>query len=245
MAKDPILHTYSPDDPSQVRELFSRISARYDFLNSAISLGAHKRWKRLAAREAALRPGQAALDLCCGTGDMAFALAESWPGCVVVGIDFALPMLKRFKARSAERRGASQAEMFAVCADVHALPVRPGSFDAAVIAFGLRNIPDRRGALVEVRNSVRVGGRLVVLDVAKPPNRLLRTLVGLYLRLVVPLLGWAFTRNWGFYAYLHASLDKYLSREDLAGLMRDTGFGRVGWQDLALGAATLHVGVKE
>jgi len=245
MAGDSTRRRFSPDDPDHVRELFACVSRRYDLLNTLISFGAHKRWRRCAASCAALKPGRAALDVCCGTGDMAFALAESSPDCVVVGVDFVLPMLDHFRSKVQSKPEGMAGRAFAVCGDALALPVRDGSFDAATIAFGLRNIPDRGLALAEMRRALKAGGRLVILDAGRPPGVAPRILFNLHFRLVVPLCGWVFTGRWGLYSYLPASLEKYPSREELADLLRDSGFVDVRWFDLAHGAATVHVGVKE
>lgn len=236
--------TYHPDDPDSVRGLFGAVAPRYDILNTLISFGCHSQWRKFAAACADLRPGQSALDVCCGTGDMAIALARAAPGSTVVGVDFASAMLEPFAAKVRKAPRGRAGTYHPICADALTLPLRDGSFDAATAAFGLRNIPERGRALQEMHRVLKTGGRLVILDAAKPRGPLARMLFNVHFRVMVPVIGWLFTGWWGLYSYLPASLERYPSREELAELVRHSGFVDVRWFDLAHGAATVHVGAK-
>jgi demethylmenaquinone methyltransferase/2-methoxy-6-polyprenyl-1,4-benzoquinol methylase len=230
-----------------VRRLFSDIARRYDLLNDVQSLGLHRRWKRRVAQLAAVQPGARALDICCGTGDLAFALAAR--GARVVGLDFNAPMLERARRR-AERvsRPAPGARVepnpVFVLGDALAVSFPDATFDAVTVGYGLRNLADWRAGLGEMARVAKPGGRIVVLDFGKPAWRPWRALYFAYLKLVVPALGWALCGNAAAYAYILDSLRAYPAQEGVAAAMRNLGLNPVRVENLLGGAMSIHLGFK-
>lgn len=222
--------------PDRVRQMFDTISGVYDPLNSVISGFQEPRWRRRAVRAAALGPGMHALDVATGTGKVA---ADLWravqPGGSVTGVDFSEGML----AIARERHAGVPGLRF-VHGDALALPADDGSFDAATIAFGMRNLADYRQGFAEMRRVVRPGGRVVCLEIARPRSMLARVGQAWFDR-IVPLIGRAAGQG-SAYAYLVTSTQDYPAPERVADIMRDAGLETVRWEPLTLGIVTLHVG---
>lgn len=213
----------------EVRTMFDRIAPVYDLMNRVMTAGLDLRWRRLAA-EAAVRPDDRVLDACCGTGDLAVACARA--GGRVTGLDFSKPMLAR------ARRKAPELEW--VEGDLLALPFADGSFDAATVGFGVRNVEDISAALRELRRVLGPGGRLAVLEITRPRG-LLRHFYGLWFDRLVPLLG-RLLPGGAAYSYLPASVRRFPGPDDLARLLEEAGFGQVRFRLFAGGIVALHVG---
>lgn len=222
----------------KVRELFGAIAWRYDLLNDLQSLGLHRLWKCRLACLARLGPGQRALDVCCGTGDVTLALART--GARVTGLDFSPEMLAVARRRA---RTVTAAVEF-VQGDALALPFADGSFDAVTISYGLRNLADFRAGLAEMARVLRRGGRLVVLDFGKPANGLWRALYFAYLRWVVPAFGRVFAGRAEAYAYILESLRHYPDQAGVAALFNEVGLKHVRVINLLGGAMAIHVAEK-
>jgi demethylmenaquinone methyltransferase/2-methoxy-6-polyprenyl-1,4-benzoquinol methylase len=223
----------------KVRDLFSRIARRYDLVNDAMSFGLHRRWKRDAVRlGAGSRAGPLRwLDLCCGTGDMAF-LAEKTAGARVVGLDFTLPML----AVARRRRAANGSLVTFVEADALSLPFADRSFGVVTAGYGLRNLADLPRGLAEIRRVLAPGGRVVALDFGKPGNPVASALYWGYLKAVVPLVGLLLQGDAGAYAYIPASLERYPAQRGVERLMQEAGFVNVRYEDRLLGTMGINVG---
>lgn len=218
----------------QVRALFRTIARRYDLINDLQSLGLHRRWKRRLVRLAQLGPGQRALDVCCGTGDVALALART--GAQVTGLDFSPEML----AVARRRARALPAPVDFVQGDALALPFADATFDAVTLSYGLRNLADFAAGLAEMARVLRPGGRLVVLDFGKPARPVWRAMYFAYLRAVVPLFGWVFAGRADAYAYILESLRHYPDPAGVAELLRRQGLEHVRVIELLGGAMVLH-----
>ena len=217
--------------------MFDRIAPRYDLLNRAMTAGLDGRWRRAAAAAADLAAGDRALDVCTGTGDLALELAHrTTPSGEVVGVDFAEEMIARARAKAARRGSAAR---FAA-ADALALPFDDGAFDAATVAFGVRNLDDLDAGLAEMARVVRPGGRVVVLEITTPAR--LRPFYGLWFDRVVPRLGRALGRDGAAYAYLPASVRRFPGPAELAARMEAAGLRDVRWRPLAGGIVALHQG---
>jgi demethylmenaquinone methyltransferase/2-methoxy-6-polyprenyl-1,4-benzoquinol methylase len=217
--------------PSQgVRRMFDRIAPVYDAMNRVMTAGLDRRWRAATVRET-VRPGDRVLDACCGTGDLAVAAHAAGAG-RVLGVDFSEPMLER------ARRKAPQLEW--VRGDVLALPFEDGSFDAAVVGFGIRNVEDLEAALRELRRVLRAGGRLGILEITTPRG-VLAPFFRLWFDRAVPLLG-RLVPGGEAYTYLPASVRRFPGPGELRDLLEACGFGSVRVRLFAGGIVALHTG---
>lgn len=261
MARVPLLDCgvsnvfYAPGEQraAKVADLFAAIARRYDLLNDLQSFGLHRRWKRRVVELAAVRPGQRALDICCGTGDIALALAQR--GADVTGLDFSPAMLEMARARSRKSEAGDQKSEVGTPSsvlrppvflqgDAQQLPFPDHSFDAVTIGYGLRNLSSCETGLREMLRVARPGGRLVVLDFGKPPNALWRAIYFAHLKISVPLMGWLFSRNADAYAYILESLKHYPAQQGVAAKMRELNLSNVRIINLLGGAMAINYGEK-
>jgi demethylmenaquinone methyltransferase/2-methoxy-6-polyprenyl-1,4-benzoquinol methylase len=220
--------------------MFDRVASRYDALNSVMTAGLHHRWRERAAKKAELKPGDAALDVCCGTGDLALALAgRVGPGGSVVGCDFSEPMLDLAREKAAERGAAGVRFEWA---DALSLPYDAGRFDAVTVGFAVRNLADLDRGLHEMTRVLRPGGRLVVLEITQPTRRPLSTFYSLWFDRIVPLLG-SFSSDPEAYSYLPESVRSFPPPPRLAEMMEAAGLERIRWTLLAGGIIAIHSGV--
>ncbi len=222
---------------AEVRDMFDRIAPRYDRLNRAMTAGLDGRWRQAAAAAADLAAGGRALDCCTGTGDLALALADRvTPSGEVVGLDFAEEMLVRAREKAAAR--GAQVEF--VAGDALALPFADDRFDAATVAFGIRNVSDLDAGLREMARVVRPGGRVVILEITTP--RRLRAFYEIWFDRIVPRLGRLLGRDAAAYSYLPASVRRFPEPPELAARMAAAGLTDVRWRPLAGGIVALHHG---
>lgn len=236
----------APDEKrAYVRALFDGVAPRYDLLNSLLSFRLHHRWRRAAARQAGLEPGDVALDVCTGTGDLALELARRvGPTGQVIGGDFSLPML-RLGARKSSRRGASGKIVRLTLADALRLPFADAAFDAATVGFGIRNVADVEGGIRELARVVRRGGRVILLEFNQPKNPLFARLYRWYSFRVMPWLGGLVSgRRWA-YEYLPSSVEAFYTRAQIAEMMRRAGLSDIRVTDLNFGTVVIHCGVKQ
>jgi len=246
---------YAPGEQraAKVNDLFAAIARHYDLLNDLQSFGLHRRWKQRVVELAAIRPGQRALDVCCGTGDLALALAQR--GAEVTGLDFSPAMLEIAKARS--RKSEARSQKVEVCppssvlrlpvflqGDAQQLPFPDQSFDAVTVGYGLRNLASWETGLREMLRVARPGARLVVLDFGKPPNALWRAMYFAHLGISVPLIGRLFCGNADAYAYILESLKHYPAQEGVAAKMRELKLSNVRVINLLSGAMAINYGEK-
>lgn len=230
----------------QVSDLFGKIARRYDLINDVQSFGLHRRWKRRVVELASVRPGDRALDVCCGTGDIAFALAAR--GADVAGLDFSEPMLAMAennsrKSESGKRKAESENPIF-LRGDAMQIPFPDASFDVVTIGYGLRNLASWEKGLSEMARVAKPGGHLVVLDFGKPENALWRAIYFGYLRFAVPVFGLLFCGNAGAYAYILESLKHYPAQQGVAAKMREIGLENVRVVNLLCGAMSINCGEK-
>lgn len=212
-----------------VRTMFDRIAPVYDLMNRAMTLGLDQRWRRLAVR-LAVRPGDRVLDGCCGTGDLAIAAQHA--GAAVVGLDFSPAMLER------ARRKAPELEW--IQGDLLELPFEAGSFDAATVGFGVRNVSDLARGIGELRRVLRPGGRLAILEITTPRGPL-KPFYKLWFDVLIPLAG-RILPGGKAYTYLPASVRRFPGPEALAALIEAHGFTDVEFRRLAGGIVALHTG---
>jgi demethylmenaquinone methyltransferase/2-methoxy-6-polyprenyl-1,4-benzoquinol methylase len=217
--------------PDQVRSMFDRIAPVYDRMNLLMTGGLDRRWRDATARRV-VRPGDAVLDAACGTGDL--ALADLRAGAArVVGVDFSERMLERAARKS------SAIEW--VQGDLCELPFADGTFQAATIGFGLRNVSDIEGALRELRRVLAPGGRLGILEITRARGPL-APFFRLWFDGLVPIAG-KLLRGGSAYAYLPASVRRFPAPKELAAQIYRAGFVEIRYRLLAGGIMALHVGV--
>jgi demethylmenaquinone methyltransferase / 2-methoxy-6-polyprenyl-1,4-benzoquinol methylase len=209
--------------------MFDRIAPVYDVMNRVMTMGLDLRWRRITA-QAVVRPGDRVLDACCGTGDLALAAQKA--GGTVTGLDFSPRMLER-----ARRKGPS---VTWVEGDLLALPFEDGSFEAATVGFGVRNVVDLPRALAELRRVLVAGGRVGVLEITQPRG-LLAPFYRVWFDRIVPLLG-KLLKGGAAYSYLPASVRRFPGPDELAALMSDAGFDTVSYRRFAGGIVALHTG---
>ena len=226
---------------SAVREMFAAIAPRYDTANRILTAGVDESWRRRAVRELAAPSGGNVLDLCTGTGDLAFHLLRSDPHMHVTGIDFCEPMLSGARERALSEDQQHRATF--VCGDVLELPFADRSFDGATMGFSMRNVVDITATLREIRRVLRPGARFVNLDVSKAANPFVKKLFDIYFYRLVPLIGGIVGGSRAAYRYLPQSLTNYPNADGLASRYRDVGFQDVRVVRLGFGAIALHVGV--
>jgi demethylmenaquinone methyltransferase/2-methoxy-6-polyprenyl-1,4-benzoquinol methylase len=233
--------SYGEERAPKVREMFSRLASRYDLVNDVMSFGMHRVWKRRTVRIALERESSPRrwLDLCCGTGDMAF-LAEEMAGSSprVFGVDFTLPMLAVGRRR--EIRDA-RSTVF-VQADALCLPFADGAFNVVTVGYGLRNIADLPAALLEMRRVLAPGGRCVILDFGKPRGRIPAALYNAFLRTMMPFVGWLFHRDPETYLYIPESLARYPGQVGVRDMMADVGFENARFEEKLLGTMGINIG---
>ena len=225
-----------------VREMFGRIAPRYDFLNHLLSMEVDRWWRRRVARRfrhVLERPDARVLDLCCGTGDLAVALAgQAHRAARIVGADFCHPMLERACLKF------DDAGLLPLLAegDALCLPFSGGTFHLVVAAFGFRNLADYRAGLREIFRVLSPGGELGILEFSEADPGLFGWLYRFYFRRLLPGIGGLVSGDSGAYRYLRSSVADFPSPETLAGWMKEAGFAEVGFRKLTRGIAYLHTG---
>ena len=228
----------------RVRQMFGEIAPRYDLLNHVLSLNVDRYWRWRTVQLAS--PGGCApiLDVCTGTGDLAFAFHRKTGGNVpVIGTDFCAQMLRIGRQKTLRSR-CDNAVLFAE-ADTQQLPFADGQFQLVTVAFGLRNVADTNRGLREMARVCMPGGRIAVLEFSMPRWQPFRSLYGWYFRRVLPRIGqWLAANRQNAYNYLPQSVGEFPEGEALADRMRAAGFHDVRCLALTLGIATLYVGTK-
>jgi demethylmenaquinone methyltransferase/2-methoxy-6-polyprenyl-1,4-benzoquinol methylase len=226
----------------RVREMFATIAARYDLLNHLLSGNVDKRWRRSVAKTlfATLSRSEARiLDVACGTGDLSLTLFQSGKA-QIVGLDFCRPMLDIAQSKVAR----SGFKLPFIEGDALGLPFRDSSFEAATIAFGLRNLTSVEAGFKELLRVLKPGGRVVVLEFSKPGAPLLRSLFKFYFTKLLPLFGGLISGSKSAYQYLPDSVARFPNQSELASIMKQVGFEEISFQNLTGGIAALHLGAR-
>ncbi len=225
---------------AQVHEMFSSIARRYDLLNTVLSFGFDKSWRRDATKAAFAGGAARVLDVATGTADLALALKKYRPEAEIIGVDFVEAMLQIGRRKAREQGLTVRLEQ----GDGLALPYPEGSFDALTIAYGLRNFADLDRGLAEFYRVLRPGGRVVVLEFPPPPKGLFGSLFRVYFLQVLPRLGGLVSGRKSAYTYLPDSVLKFPPPDALATRMMQAGFSGVHYQLQTFGVSALHTGDK-
>jgi demethylmenaquinone methyltransferase / 2-methoxy-6-polyprenyl-1,4-benzoquinol methylase len=228
------------DHTGVVRRIFTTSHGRYDFLNHALSLRRDIGWRRATVEAMRFGATHRFLDVATGTADLAIAAARRHPTVTVTGIDFAGPMLA--VGRPKVREAGLEDRITLLEGDATALPFADGSFDVAAVAFGLRNMPDKRRALAEMARVVVPGGQVMVLEMTFAPSPLFRPFYGAYLTRILPRMARLVARDPATYYYLADSIRHFPPPPALAALMRESGLRDVRYHRLTFGTAYLHIG---
>ncbi len=222
-------------------DLFATIARRYDLLNDLQSFGLHRLWKRRVVALADVKPGDRALDLCCGTGDIAFALAQK--GADITGLDFSDKMLEVAQARLQNPAMQGRQIKF-MQGDAQKLPFPDNSFDAVTMGYGLRNLASWETGLQEMVRVAKPGGRIVILDFGKPANALWRGLYFTHLQCSVPVVGLLFAGRADAYAYIFESLKHYPAQWGVEKKMKELNLAKVQIVNFVGGAMAINFGMK-
>ena len=259
------VHAPSPLPPPEskavyVREMFGSIAGRYDLMNRLMTLGRDRAWRRYTVAQ--VGPGSAVshrgsdpqegsavgdpqarivLDLATGTGDLALEVLRQYPGTHVVGLDFVPEMLVLARQKTL----APSASPALLAGDALRLPFANGVFDTVVTGFALRNVTDIPATFAEIARVTRPAGQVACLEIARPQSPLFHRLFALYFYRLVPLLGTWITGQQAAYTYLPHSLTPFLTPDEIAAVMRRTGWRDVRYRRLMLGAVAVHVGVRD
>ena len=222
--------------------MFDAIARRYDALNHILSVGLDRRWRRRGVAALALSGRERVLDVCCGTGDLSIEAATSTHGRArdVVALDFAGEMLRC--ARPKLQRLALSDRVRLVRGDATRLPLPADSVDAAMIAFGIRNVVDPRGACREIHRVLRAGGRLLILEFGMPRLPGIRTLYRAYFRYLLPRVGGLVSKHGDAYSYLPASVDEFPAPPEFARLLEECGFAEVEHRAMSFGIVSMFLG---
>ncbi len=219
--------------------MFGGIARRYDLMNTVMTAGMHHGWRRRGVELASLHPGGSALDVCCGTGDFAFALADAvGPLGSVTGIDFSRRMLE--VARQKARENGKTVDFR--WGDATRIEFDDNHFDAATVGFGVRNIEDIDGVFAEMARVVRPGGRVVCLEITQPSREPFKSFYGVWFDRLVPAIGRVMGRHNSAYAYLPASVRRFPPAPRLKEIMEQAGLKDVGYRLLAGSIIALHWG---
>ena len=225
-----------------VREMFSGIATKYDFLNHFLSVNIDKRWRRLVSqklKDVLENADGLVLDVACGTGDLSVELQKNAKA-KVFGTDFCRPMLKI----ASDKNDKNALEIPYVEADGMNLSFADKSFDAVTIAFGLRNFSNWQDGLRELQRVLKPGGKLVILEFSTPIIPGFRQLFQFYFAHILPRIGGAVSGSRGAYEYLPDSVSRFPDQKNLARMMGETGFSHVEYKNLTGGIAAIHIGAK-
>lgn len=225
------------DRTPNVRQMFSSIAHRYDLLNHILSFGIDIYWRKKAVSCLKLAKGDILLDVAAGTCDVSLEMTNT-DGIKVTAADFSLPMLQVGKGKAAGK------DIAIYCADAQRLPFKDASFNGSIIAFGLRNLPDRAVGIEEMRRVVKDGGRVVILEFSTPTNPVFKWIYYFYFTKILPVIGGIISGKREAYEYLPESVLKFPDKDTLKKMMEGAGLRDVIYKRLTFGIAFIHVGVR-
>jgi len=226
----------------RVRSIFSGIADRYDAFNMLASMGIDRSWRRKLVRACRISAETRVLDLCAGTGDVSFAIADQAHPAEVVVTDFTPEMLAIAERKAPDHPGPTKFTF--QLADAQDLPFDDESFDVVTVAFGVRNLPERERNFAEVLRVLKPGGRYIILEFSRPTFAPWRGVYHVYLRHAIPTIGGVLTGDRDSFVYLNDSIRRFPTQPQLAAELRAAGFSAIDWADLTGGIVALHTAVK-
>jgi len=231
-------------EPLKIQSMFSSIAPRYDLLNKLLSFGRDRYWRRFAVNQLSAVKTGTFLDVATGTGDVAIEIAKQYSSDTrVIGIDFSEQMLELGRKKIIKMGYQEQIELRA--GDANSLPFEDKTFDAAIIAFGIRNVPDYRAGIKEMARVVKEGGKIVILEFTSAQHQFFKLPFRLYLTKVLPFMGGIISGRKGAYKYLSSSVLDFPSPEELKKVMEEIGLREVKYYKLTFGITTVHIGTKK
>ncbi|MGZ9586905.1 demethylmenaquinone methyltransferase [Paenibacillus marinisediminis] len=225
-----------------VHSVFESIAPKYDKMNDILSFRRHKAWRAFTMRKMNVRPGETALDLCCGTCDWTIQLAKASGNGRIVGLDFSPNMLAHGQQKVDKEGLSSQIQL--VQGNAMELPFEDHSFDYVTIGFGLRNVPDYMQVIREMRRVVKPGGKVVCLELSQPTWQPFKAIYFFYFRKLLPMLGKLFAKRYDQYKWLPESQAAFPNHKVLAQMFCDAGLEQVEAYPLTGGISALHIGTK-
>ncbi len=232
----------SNDAKSHVHALFETVAPKYDFMNDVISFRRHKAWRKFTMNKMAVKPGDDALDICCGTCDWTIDLAKASGSGRIVGLDFSNNMLQVGREKIAASGLQNSIEL--VQGNAMSLPFADNSFDYVTVGFGLRNVPDYLQVLKEMTRVVRPGGKVVCLELSKPIWQPFKSIYYFYFERVMPQFGKLLAKRFKEYQWLPDSLKLFPNHKELAELYTQAGLEKIDISLFFGGVAALHMGTK-
>ena len=225
-------------DKSHVQKMFGNIAPRYDLMNRLMTFGRDQEWRKFVVEKAHVPENGMVLDIATGTGDIAFEIRRQKKDAQIIAADFALPMMVVGKNRKLGQN------VLWLGADALHLPLPSSTFDAVVSGFLLRNVPDISRALEEQWRILKPGGRIVTLDTTPPSNRLLRPVINIHFKFIIPFMGRLITGDSNAYHYLPESTLSFKSADELCNLFEDAGFKDVQYRRFMIGTIAVHWATK-
>jgi demethylmenaquinone methyltransferase/2-methoxy-6-polyprenyl-1,4-benzoquinol methylase len=225
-----------------VHEVFESIAPKYDLMNDVLSFRQHKSWRKRTMKRMAMKPGDTAIDLCCGTCDWTISMAQASGSGRMVGLDFSRNMLERGREKVRDMGLERQIEL--IEGNAMELPFPDNTFDYATIGFALRNVPDLVKVIEEMQRVVKPGGMVVSLELSKPTWQPFKSIYYYYFQRILPLLGRLLAKRYEQYKWLPESLITFPDHKELARIFRDCGLERVEARPFTGGIAALHLGIK-
>jgi len=228
---------------TDVQSIFSSIATKYDRLNTILTLNIDQLWRKKTVKLCNIKENQKVLDLCCGTGKMLELECKAvGKNTAVIGLDFNKDMISVGYKNLNESSNNYKYNL--IQGDAMALPFQDNTFHCITIAFGLRNVPDKRKAISEMYRVLKPGGKVACLELSKPEMPVFKNIYNLYFNFALPIIGYLGTQDKAAYYYLRDSVNGFMSKNKLKSEFNNVGFENSGFESLSLGIASIHFGSK-